>query len=262
VGTDAAVVRPQDALVVRQDGPMRWYRCLRCDSWLVLAPPEQPERHHPPERERIRLPLRGRPLRDRFVLRIIALERGIHVIVLGALAAAIILFATHRAGLRHAYYRILADLQGALGGPRATTHSGIVHELNHIFTVNIQDLYLVGSLVAAYTAVLLAEAVGLWRVRRWAEYLTAFEASVFLPFEVYELVVKGQSPLKLASLVVNLVIILYLLLVHRLFGIRGGGTAVRREYAHDSGWGVIEAATPPLLWEGAALAEVEPAVGQ
>jgi len=41
VGTDAATVTPDDALVVRADGPLRWHRCLRCDCWVALAPPDR-----------------------------------------------------------------------------------------------------------------------------------------------------------------------------------------------------------------------------
>src|SRR6185437_2880067 len=52
-------------------GGLRWYRCLRCDSWLALTPPEHPARKYPPARDEIMLPLRGKPLRDRYILRLI-----------------------------------------------------------------------------------------------------------------------------------------------------------------------------------------------
>ena len=44
LGTDAAGLRPQDSLFAREFGGLRWYRCLRCDSWLALTPPAQPAR--------------------------------------------------------------------------------------------------------------------------------------------------------------------------------------------------------------------------
>jgi hypothetical protein len=34
VGTDAAQLRPEDALIAREIDGWRWHRCLRCDSWL------------------------------------------------------------------------------------------------------------------------------------------------------------------------------------------------------------------------------------
>ncbi len=66
VGTDAATVTPDDALVVRADGPLRWHRCLRCDCWVALAAPNRPARERVEQRDEIRLPLRGAALRDRY----------------------------------------------------------------------------------------------------------------------------------------------------------------------------------------------------
>jgi len=49
VGTDAGALRPEDELFARDsDDALRWYRCLRCDSWLPLAPPSAPTRPFPP----------------------------------------------------------------------------------------------------------------------------------------------------------------------------------------------------------------------
>src|SRR6478672_13174931 len=88
VGTTAAQIRPEDGLLVREsaDG-LRWYRCVRCDAWLPLPPPTAPTEQHLPDRAHIQLPLRGRALRDRYVLRLIALDRIVHFLVLGVLAA-------------------------------------------------------------------------------------------------------------------------------------------------------------------------------
>jgi hypothetical protein len=58
---------------------LRWYRCLRCDSWVALSPPARPARQYPPRREEITL-----PLRDRYVLRLIAVDRLAHFLVLSA----------------------------------------------------------------------------------------------------------------------------------------------------------------------------------
>ena len=72
LGTDAAELRPQDSLFAREAGGLRWYRCLRCDSWVALRPPDRPAVKYPRDRDRVTLPLRGRPLRDRYILRLIA----------------------------------------------------------------------------------------------------------------------------------------------------------------------------------------------
>jgi len=62
------------------------------------------------------------------------------------------------------------------------------------------------------------EAVGLWKERRWAEYLTAVATAGFLPFEIIELT-KKVSPLKVGTLVVNVAILVYLIWAKRLFGV-------------------------------------------
>jgi uncharacterized membrane protein (DUF2068 family) len=191
------------------------------------------------------LPLRGRALRDRYVLRLIALDRLLHFLSLTALALALFLFGRNRAMLNADFTRILKDLQGGLGGPVNNSPHGIVHDLQRLFAVSLNDIYLVAAAAAAYAALEGTEAVGLWLGRRWAEYLTFLATVVFVPYEIYELA-KSISWLKLLTLAINLLIVIYLLLAKRLFGLRGGGAAERAERAQDNGWAAIERATPGL----------------
>jgi uncharacterized membrane protein (DUF2068 family) len=239
-GTDAAEVRPSDALLVREVDGIRWYRCLRCDAWTALAPPDNPTRRTVPGRDEIELPLRGPALRDRFVLRVIALERVVHVIVLTLLVVAIFLFASHKNSLHDTYTRLLADLQGTFGG--TTGRQGILADINKLFSIRTSYLYLIGVGLAAYTAVLGLETVGLWFDRRWAEYLTFVETTVLVPYEIYELL-HGVSALKVLGLALNLAILLYLALAHRLFGLRGGLPALQARRARTNSWQAIEQAT-------------------
>jgi uncharacterized membrane protein (DUF2068 family) len=260
LGTDAAALRPEDELFARESGGLRWYRCLRCDSWLALTPPDQPTRKYPPERADITLPLRGKPLRDRYVLRLIAIDRALHFLILSALAAAVFLFASDRAALNAQFTRILDDLQGSAGGPMATSRHGIVHDLQYLFAINIENLYLVGVAIAAYALLEGVEAVGLWLGKRWAEYLTFVATIVFIPYEIYELF-KSVTALKLVALVINVAIAVYLLYAKRLFGLRGGGQVERAEREADTGWPAIERATPQGTPETApppATAETAP----
>jgi len=245
LGTDAAELRAEDEIFARESGGLRWYRCMRCDSWLALPPPGHPTRKYPPAREEIALPLRGKPLRDRYVLRLIALDRLLHFLVLSALAAAVLLFAGDRAALNAEFTRILNDLQGGVGGPTTNSNHGIVHDLQYLLTVRIQNLYLAGAAIAAYGLLEGIEAIGLWFARRWAEYLTFVATIVFVPYEIHELLPpKTVTALKVLALVINVAIAVYLLYAKRLFGLHGGGKAERAERAADIGWPAIERSTP------------------
>jgi uncharacterized membrane protein (DUF2068 family) len=246
VGTDAARVDGADSALVHEHDGLRWHRCLRCDSWLPLVPPERPSRDAVPARGEIELPLRGRPLRDRYVLRAIAIDRVIHFLLIGALAVGVLVFLGDRSRLRGSWTRILNRLQGAVGGPLADSKHGLLNEVDRLFTVSSTTLLLYGLAFAAYALINLIEAIGLWRARRWAEYLTLIEVVALVPYEIYELT-KRISALKILGLVINLAVVAYLLYAHRLFGVRGGGRADRAERERDTGWPALDRAYPPQL---------------
>jgi uncharacterized membrane protein (DUF2068 family) len=242
IGTDAAELRPQDAVVARPgDDGLRWYRCLRCDSWLALPPPEQPSRQFPPAREEVAVPPRGRALRDKVVLRVIAVDRALHFVVLAIVAVAVFVFAARQAQLRGTAYKVLTDIQTGLGG-RPRGH-GLLFDLRKLFSVETGTLTKIGLVIAAYAALEGAEAVGLWFQKRWAEYLTFIATTALLPVEIYELSHK-LSPLKIITFLLNVAVVVYLLLAKRLFGLRGGARAEAEERARDSGWPAVDRATP------------------
>jgi len=233
VGVGAAEIRDIDAYAVRvsEDDGWRWHRCLRCDAWVRLPPPDEPTMPFPPDPATVKAPIKGRRLRDRYVLRLIVLDRAFHFVLLAALALAIFLFAQHRGLLHHDYVKVLTALQGSAGGPTGS-HSFIVRDLNRLFKLKPSALYVVGVVVAAYAALQAIEAVGLWRARRWGEYLTAIETGLLIPLEIYELT-STVTPLKIAALVVNVAVVAYLLVAHRLFGLRGGKAAAVAAYGEE-----------------------------
>lgn len=237
VGTDVRIIDAEDAAVVRQYGDLRWHRCLRCDCWFPRQRPIEPTRERLPIRDEIDVPLRGKGLRDRYVLRLIAVERAIHVLVLGGLAVAVFLFIGHRQTLRHDYVAIINGLFGASGGPDAK--KGLLGDFRHLFVISPQHLYDIGFLLVGYTTLEAFEMVGLWFAKRWAEYLTFLATLVFVPVEVYELST-SFSWLKLVILILNLAIVLYLLLGKRLFGLRGGHAADVARRRADGGWEAID----------------------
>ena len=248
VGTDAAEIRPEDSLVVRELGALRWHRCLRCDSWVALATPGEPTRPHPPDRDEITIPRRGKALRDRVVLRLIAIDRAFHFVIFVLLGIGVIAFAGNETSLRNAYYRILTDLQGGVAGSpfQNSGHVGILHELDRLFSLRSSTLREVGIALLAYGVLEGIEAVGLWYTKRWAEYLTFIATTVLLPLEIYELSHR-VSALKIIGFIVNVAVVVYLLYAKRLFGLRGGGKADEDLREMDMSWEAIEHATPPAF---------------
>ena len=244
IGVDARELREQDRAVARVVDGVRWHRCLRCDSWLPIPAPRAGARR-PPERAEIELPPRGKPLRDKIVLRLIAINRALHFVVLGAIAIAIFVFASHRDALRSKAYRVIVDLQTGADGSRAPTH-GLLHEIERSFSLQSGTIKLVGLVFAVYALIEGIEAFGLWYQRRWAEYLTFIVTTSLLPLEIYELAHRF-TPFKILAFVINVAVVAYLLLAKRLFGLRGGVAAEERERAADVGWEALERTAPEAV---------------
>ena len=238
-----ATITPGDALLVREDGGVRWHRCLRCDDWVQRPTPEHPSRDRMENRDEITLPLRGAALRDRYVLRLIALDRAIHVVVLTSLAVVLFTFAAHDQVLHRDYENIMDALAG--GAPGASGARGVLGYLGRAFKYTPSHLRILGGVLLAYAALEATEMVGLWLNKRWAEYLTFVATTILVPYEVYELT-RGVSVFKVVTLIINLAVVLYLLLAKRLFGLRGGHRAEQARRELSSGWGAIERSTPAV----------------
>lgn len=70
-------------------------------------------------------------------------------------------------------------------------------------------LVLVGIVALLYAGLFTVEGAGLWRSKRWAEYLTIIATSSLVPFEVYALV-RHVNWHRVATLGVNLLVVGYL----------------------------------------------------
>ena len=246
VGLDARTLRPQDAIVVREIDGVRWHRCLRCDSWLPLPPADgaAASRDVPPDRDEIVLPLRGKPLRDKIILRLIAINRALHFVGLALLGIAILLFSANRADLRDVVLRVIADVTGESStGAGAVNGRGLTHRIDELFTLRSSRLHLFAAIALVYALVEGVEAVGLWYAKRWAEYLTLIVTASLLPVEVYELS-EHATPFKILALIVNVAVVAYLLYAKRLFGLRGGAAADEALKERDVGWPALEAGVP------------------
>src|ERR1700691_28623 len=60
-----------------------------------------------------------------------------------------------------------------------------------------------------YAGLFLTEGIGLWLVKRWAEWFSVIITSSLLPLEVYELY-RHPSPIKILVLILNIAVVGYL----------------------------------------------------
>ncbi len=244
VGTDAATVGGDDALVVRDvDGDRRLHRCLRCDAWTMLPAPEHPARPTPAARDEIALPDRGRPLKSRYVLRLIALTRAFNVLVLLLVLAGAIAVLVNRTSLRDDLMANASSLQTVFGGQA-------IGQLQSVLAGGAGPLWLVAIGLLVLVVLETTEGVGLWRATRWGEYLTFVMTTLLLVPEILELT-SSTSPGTIIGMVVNVAVVLYLLISKRLFGLRGGAAAVAAEREHDISWAALARHLPG--WSGSAL---------
>ncbi|WP_042377395.1 DUF2127 domain-containing protein [Streptacidiphilus melanogenes] len=230
-------------LVRRTEDGLRWQRCLRCDVWIPTRAPRDHGETPGPGPADIVIPERGRALRDRYVLRLIALDRLLHFLLLGTAAVVVFAFTADRARLSDPFYRVVDALQNGVGGVGARPGTGLAGELEKAFQASSSKLWLLGAALAAYALLEGVEAVGLWRARRWAEYLTFVATTILLVPEVWELTGR-VTVFKVVALVVNIAVVVYLLHSKRLFGLRGGLRAHQRERQQDMSWEAVERATP------------------
>jgi len=221
-----ARLRPVDAGIgVDLPDGRRLSRCLRCDVWVAGPRPDQPTADTLPLLADLPLPRRGEPLREALVLRLIAIDRAVHAVLFGALAALLIYLDLRFGTLRGEAASILRAVERALGPTgQGQSQTFLVRELHKFLNIRQGAVTKLAATAVAYCVVEADEAVGLWRERRWAEYLTAVATAGFLPLEI-DALVKRVTVLRVVALVINVAILVYLLWKKRLFGIRGGPKA-------------------------------------
>lgn len=99
--------------------------------------------------------------------------------------------------------------QWAMQLPFAEQHrfvSAAVGKLTHLDTTKVA--WIVAGLFA-YAALFAVEGFGLWREKRWGEWLTIVATTSFIPFEAYELW-RRATAVRGAMLVANVAIVIYL----------------------------------------------------
>src|SRR5665213_153280 len=107
--------------------------------------------------------LRGRALRDAFVLRLLAAERFIRALVIGAGSYAVLRYSHSENSVRALFEKDLPaakPLANAFG--YNLNNSSVVREIRKLLLVKPSTLHLIEILLAVYTVVELFEAIGLW----------------------------------------------------------------------------------------------------
>ncbi len=204
------------------------WRCLRCETFVVGPPRRSGPANTAPE-----IP-HGRFLRDRTLMRALAIERTFRAVVFLLMAAGVVKFSGSRGRWRQTLDRdmpLLKPLANQIGWD--PENSRLVHQITHAFALSSSTLTWIAIGLAGYAAIELVEAVGLWLMRRWGEYFAVIATSVFLPLEIYELTEKVTA-LRIFALIVNVVAVIWLLWSKRLFGLNGGGKAYREEHQAES----------------------------
>jgi uncharacterized membrane protein (DUF2068 family) len=143
----------------------------------------------------------GAPGHDR-LLPWIAAERTVRALVL--LAAGAILVTHPHANWAEEVSR-LAERLGL--DPKGNWIKRVIKDVSKIHAH--EDL-IFGVAALAYGVLEAVEAYGLWRRRRWGEWLTVLATSLLVIPEVWELT-KSASVLKVGALLVNLAVVAYLL---------------------------------------------------
>jgi len=227
----AGRLRPDDAGIAVDGGDgSRLSRCLRCDLWLRAPIPAGADITYdvvPPLAD-LELPRRGKPLEDAILLRLIAIDRGIHGVLFAVLAGALLLVKLELGSIHHWAESLLTGINGTVDNTSRAGHVRLSRDLERLLHLKGSELTVLLVTAVIYAVVESVEAVGLWRERRWAEYLTVVATAGFLPFEIRELAAR-VTILRVSALAVNLLILGYLVWSKRLFGLRGGAAALESQ---------------------------------
>lgn len=208
----------RERLVVSSPIGAAW-RCLRCGTYVHGEP------HGTGPADRAPLVKRGRELRDAFIMRFFAVERGIRGLIVLVAAYGVWRFADSRGSIERIFEKeipLLRPIAEQVGWD--LDHSKVVTSVRHVFDLDARTLRWLAVGLIVYGAIELIEAVGLWLLQRWGEYFAVVATCFGLPIEVYELV-ERVTALRIGALVLNIGLIVYIVVTKRLFGVRGGRAA-------------------------------------
>jgi uncharacterized membrane protein (DUF2068 family) len=106
----------------------------------------------------------------------------------------------------------LADRAREWGSALAFTsgQSIVRHAIDFLTGLSRYKIGALGFVALFYAALFMTEGIGLWRERRWAEYLTVIATGSLIPVEIWE-IAHRPTPLRFATFVVNVAVVIYLI---------------------------------------------------
>ena len=105
--------------------------------------------------------------------------------------------------------RLIALADWVLELPYHLGHRYLVLAIDHLLDMGPRRFIAIGIAACIYAAVFGLEAWGLWRGRRWAEWLTVVVTASLIPFEAWE-IHHRFTWLKLLAVIVNIGVVWYL----------------------------------------------------
>lgn len=138
-------------------------------------------------------------------------DRVLRLIAVFKFCKAVLLVGVGLGALRLLDPSVAARAQRWVTALASSSDRGVVQQvIGLVGGLSPHGLAAVGVGAFLYAALFTVEGVGLWRRRRWAEYLTVIATLSLVPLEVFELA-RAVTPPRLAALVVNLAVVAYLL---------------------------------------------------
>jgi uncharacterized membrane protein (DUF2068 family) len=146
------------------------------------------------------------PAHTHRALRVIATYKLIKVVGL-------IIVATAAFGLVKSE-RVVALADWVMQLPVHQGHPHMVALADKLLDLGPRKFLAIGIVSCIYASVFTVEGWGLWREKRWAEYLTVIVTASLIPFELWE-IFRHFTWLKIAALALNIAIVWYLVRVLR-----------------------------------------------
>ena len=155
----------------------------------------------------------GRTIEHRgLVLWYLMFERGLKGVAL--IAASMYLFTHTEPGLDQLVRGVIALFNLTAGS--GFIRNVILDNLLRLAGISEGGLWVLAVATLVYGLIEASEALGLALRRRWAEYLVVLATAFFIPFEGDE-VVRRPGPIRIATLLINVAVVIYLVRKKQLF---------------------------------------------